>query len=108
MQSRNWSVVCGHGPPALSVGQGGFHWRLHFELGALVGPGAGWRVLQVRILKDCGVLVTETVPFLDGRCLVLKDNGKVTICVPRLAVSPIHTSGHTDIWSLPFLSIFFL
>lgn len=89
LQSRNWSVVCGHGPPALSVGQGGFHWRLHFELGALVGPGAGWRVLQERILKDCGVLVTETVPFSDGRCLVLKDNGKVdypcsqTCCQPH-------------------------
>lgn len=95
VETEAWSVGMALNP-ALSVGQGGFHCRLHFELGVLVGPGAGWRVLQARILKDCGVLVTETVPFSDGRCLVLKGNGKVTVRVPSLAVSPIHFSGHLE------------
>lgn len=53
LQSRNWSVVCGHGPEPGSVcGAGRVSLQAAFCAGVLVGPGAGWRVLQARILKD--------------------------------------------------------
>lgn len=91
--------------PSLPAGQGRFPWRLHFELDTHVSPAAGGRVLQATVLKGRGVLLTHTVPFSDGRCLMLQDNGKVLVGVPRLAISSICTSEHTHTWGLPFLSL---
>ena len=99
-----WSVGAAL-DPSLPAGQGRFHWRLHFELDTRVSPAAGGRVLQATGLKGRGGLLTQTVPFSDGRSLMLQDNGKVLVGVPRLAISSICTSEHTHTWGLPFLGL---
>ena len=97
LQSRNWSVVCGHGPGPSSVcGAGRISLQAAFWAGCTCWSRGWLEGAAGENLKDCGVLVTETVPFSYGRCLVLKDNGKVTLRVPSLALSPIHTSGHLE------------